>query len=115
MIYSAIDEAYVGLPKCDNENLSTLDSEIIDRTTHNHNYYIDRLLKNYFNDNASTSSDDELYRHIKSCKQCKTQINSTIKSKVCNNTIYGFSFKEALLMVFIGILLVFIIDLFRTT
>jgi len=90
-----------------------------------HEYCIKRFVDSIiYNDDVRTvdSSDDEIYNHIKDCKYCKTQINTKMKHyyiaktepKIQEHFDEGsgeYSIKEIMIIVIIGILLIFVIDL----
>lgn len=95
-----------------------------------HDYCIKRFVDSIlYNDDTRTvdSSDDQLYNHLKTCKYCKTQVNTKIKqyydkpttsttSKEIIKVEEGFNdtdynIKEIILIILVAILLVCVIDL----
>lgn len=95
-----------------------------------HDYCIKRFVDSIiYNDDTRTvdSSDDQLYNHLKTCKYCKTQVNTKIKqyydkptitttTKEVTNIEEGFNdtdynVKEIILIILVAILLVCVIDL----
>lgn len=100
--------------------------------TISHNECINKFVKGIVDDNTSMMSyyDSNVYDHIKKCKYCKVQINDKIKryynNKIdINNTpkdegiieplfsgkFIGYDMKEIILIIIIGVIVVFILDL----
>lgn len=96
-----------------------------------HNYYIKKFMLGFIDDGSlsmSSTQDNDVYDHIKSCKYCRSQINKKMKkhySKSKNQkndivetftadkpTICGYDLKEILVVILIGIVLIFLLDLF---
>jgi len=96
-----------------------------------HKYCIDKivmsLIDNSDNVSSSSSIDDDVYKHVKLCKYCKNKINQKMKThyskfdkKQENNIVVnehflnqylGYDFKELLVIILFGIILIFILDL----
>ena len=105
-----------------------------------HDYYINKTIKSLIEDQDSnslsslaSSQNNYIYHHVRSCKYCKDKINEKMKEhfkpeisksiqKNNNNkpsdikeyfdmTNLGYDFKEILIIILAGIVLVFILDL----
>lgn len=105
-----------------------------------HNHYINKFLKSIADDGSdaasiASSQDDQVYDHIKSCKYCRNQINKKmkkmyeIKIENFNNSnisaketssnvkldvpeeIFGYKFKEIIIIIAVSIMIIFILDL----
>lgn len=101
---------------------------------HSHQYYINKFLKTIdLNDDvsdlhsllSSTDRDSEIMKHIRDCKYCKKiiirKVNTVEKkeTEIKNNkkldfinTALGYEFREILIIILIGILIIFVLDLF---
>lgn len=101
-----------------------------------HEYYIEKMIKGLLEDNDSnpsitSSQNNHIYNHVKSCKFCKTEINERMKEhfkpklELSKESIthikkenfdttsldLGYDLKEILIIILAGIVLVFILDL----
>lgn len=107
-----------------------------DTPNHSHQYYISHFLSTLnINDDvsdlqsllSSTDRDSEIMKHIRSCKYCKKKITDRlqdinqeqkiedktkhVKFDIFNNK-FGYEFREILIIILIGILIIFVLDLF---
>lgn len=117
-----------------------LDSNDIAQTEnkpqYSHNYCINKFISSITNNNDSLSilSDENngIYDHIKQCKYCRTQINLKMKNfynkpqknnkneitnfienfDVLSEKIIGYEFKDVLIIILIGIIIIFLLDFF---
>jgi len=113
-------------------------SDTIQKPQHSHQYYITNFLKTLnVNDDASdmeslfssTDRDSEIMKHIRSCNYCRNSITNKINNDA--NTYYtekppakkknnfsilnkklGYEFREIVIIILVGILVIFILDMF---
>lgn len=100
-----------------------------------HEYYIEKMVKSLLEDHDSNpsspstvSSNNNIYKHVKSCKICKDRINKKMKEYFKpelqikeqdnknnkgqhNNLDLGYDLKEVLIIILAGVVLIFILDL----
>lgn len=97
----------------------------------NHEYCINRIVQSLFGDqdtlSMASSENNDAYRHVKTCKYCKTKINQKMKNyfkpaqienkqpdnikEYFDQTNLGYDLKELLIIILAGIILIFILDL----
>lgn len=106
-----------------------------------HSYYINKFIHDLTDDSVSmtSSNNGEIYEHIKLCKYCKSKINEKMKEtygqktnkkiqlseKINNSKLQlpdkineyfmninvGYNFKELMIIILSGIVLIFVLDL----
>lgn len=96
-----------------------------------HDKYVNIITKELLNDNSSlmSSHNGKIYKHVKSCKICKSKIKHIMKDQYCdpqinnvvasngiehfdnNYNVIGYDIKELLLIILGGIILIFVFDL----
>lgn len=96
-----------------------------------HDYHIKKFIQQFIDDNdmisMTSSQDDIIYDHVKKCKYCKSQIATKLKdyynkknkkiesfkpSSILPKKIMGYSVKEIIIVILIGICIIFLLDLF---
>ena len=100
------------------------------------------MMQDNYNDNISTPSLDmsDVYDHLQKCKYCRSQINQKMKQSYAvnavntvnginpvkkvesfntdsvynsiKNTFCGYEFREIIIIILVGIIIIFILDLF---
>lgn len=143
------------------DNLSILDTDIsvsdnlsfltdkssvkTSKNSYNHKYCIDKMVNNFINEpdinsvassqnDAQSSRAVDVYKHVNSCKYCKTKINEKVKKYFSDNSNYnnknnnnlintehfnfdgfknnlGYDIKELFIIILSGLSLIFILDL----
>ena len=118
------------------------ESEKKGKKIYTHKYYIDKFVNNIINDkdeksdimSLASSIEGTIYAHIKSCKYCRSKINERLKNhykkikkknKVKKNDsilenfgsidkfeILGYEIKDIILIMMLGIIIIFVLDLF---
>lgn len=100
-----------------------------------HNFYITQFLQSIVDDiSMASSEDDDIYDHIKKCKYCRSEIGKRMKEKytsdpftetnfettetflpnITNNfpkKIIGYEITEIVIIIIVGIVIIFILDL----
>lgn len=120
------------------DDLSLLDSDYLNssdiiqtdkKPEYSHNYCINNFIKSITKeDNMSliSSEDTGIYDHIKECKYCKNQINKKIKEhykptskpqitekfNILSEKVIGYEFKDILIIIVIGLIVIFLLDFF---
>lgn len=88
-----------------------------------HSHYIKKFIDSLSDDMTLLSNDDDVYNHVKGCKYCRVNIKKLISEKVISpvKKLYneyipdfnpGYSLKEIIVIIVIGIIIIFILDLF---
>jgi len=96
-----------------------------------HDYHIKKFMQQFIDDNdmmsMTSSQDDVIYDHVKKCKYCKSQVATKIKNyydkknknsetfkptSILPKKIMGYSVKEIIIVILIGICIIFLLDLF---
>lgn len=96
-----------------------------------HEYHIKKFIQQFIDDtdvmSMTSSQDDILYEHVKKCKYCKSQVATKLKNYYCKKNksvesfkplsilpkkIIGYSVKEIIIVILIGICIIFLLDLF---
>lgn len=127
----------------DYDSLSLLDSDLSEESTLNvkpkkinHEYCINKIIKGFIEDqdtlSLASSQNDEEYKHVKTCKYCKTKINQRMRKyyktqETTDQKIQqkqkedireyfdvdnlGYDLKELLIIILAGIILIFVLDL----
>lgn len=109
----------------------SLNTKYTNNNNIDHEAYVNIITKELLNDNSSlmSSHNGKIYKHVKSCKICKSKIKHIMKDQYCdpivNNVIggnvvenfdssyniIGYDVKELLLIILGGIILIFVFDL----
>lgn len=131
---SLLDADTITMGSDETLDLSKLDTINKPKQHHGHKYYINKFIGGVVDDitSVASSQDAEIYDHIKLCKYCRTEIKRKLKllsglkeekevtstSKeiehfsALNSGIAGYEIKEILIILLIGIVIIFILDLF---
>jgi len=131
---STLSEVQQRLDDNDSISLSDLDSVSEDNNSIKeskkimpHKYYIKKFIQNIVDDDImsmTSSQDEDVYHHLNSCKPCRTQINQKLKSyhnkqktkskerKIVQYNSFNSDIKEIIVVILVGIIIIFIIDLF---
>lgn len=136
---SFLDNNSVGLTKRKLPKRLKMDQLLKPKRTHQ--YYIRKFVKMMIDESLDNSLDGsiyssanyDVYNHMKSCKYCRTEANKRIKSyysrdikngieefgnNLSNNftipkdILLGYDLKDIVIIIIIGIILIFILDLF---
>lgn len=124
------DNKFMGTPlskiKQDDDTFDdfSLETEVPKRNTtkYSHQYYIKQFLSGMQDDDFSCgkTQDPSIYDHVRTCKYCRVQIKKSLNSKTCDKAIienfegttyFGYNFKELVIILVIGVIIIMILDL----
>jgi hypothetical protein len=133
---TSINELKQNIPE-ESDNLSLLDSNFSEDSNISikipkkldHGYCINKMVNSLMDDSdtisLASSQNDDVYKHVKTCKYCKTKINEKMrnyykpvetfkqddKKEYLNINNLGYDLKELLIIILAGIILIFVLDL----